>query len=68
MTVEANIKTGIDDSYLDVDENGSADRKDGIMVIRYMVGRRGNALISDQSTASPAMVEDNIEALMPASP
>ena len=61
--VKANIQSAINNASLDVDENGSINQKDAIMILRYISNIRGAELTKLQSNASPEKVEANIVAL-----
>jgi len=49
---------------LDVDRDGALIAADGVMVARYMLGVRGDALVDGQSTKTAAVVERSIESGM----
>jgi N-acetylneuraminic acid mutarotase len=58
-------------ALLDVDDNGSIDANtDGLLVIRYMLGLRGDVLLADALGANPGRftvqaIESTLRALMP---
>ena len=64
-TVEANIQNAISNSDLDIDASAFLSPEDFIMILRYMISSRGDALTSGQTAISPEIVEDNIKALIP---
>ena len=63
-TVEVNIQNAINNLDLDIDESGFLSPEDFIMILRYMISSRGDALTSGQTATLPETVEDNIEALI----
>ena len=67
-TVEANIQNAISNPDLDIDGSGFLSPEDFIMILRYMISSRGDALTSGQTAISPEIVEDNIKALIPTNP
>ena len=66
--VEANIQNAISNPDLDIDGSGFLSPEDFIIILRYMISSRGDALTSGQTATSPKIVEDNIEALISTNP
>ncbi|MGR3913202.1 MAG: fibronectin type III domain-containing protein [Gammaproteobacteria bacterium] len=66
--VAAHINAGRLDGVLDVDDSGATTAADGIMIARYLLGVRGDALTAGQTNVASAVVTMNIEALLPAAP
>ena len=66
--VEANIQNAISNSDLDIDGSGFLSPEDFIMILRYMISSRGDALTSGQTATPPEIVENNIEALISTNP
>jgi len=64
--VAAHIAAGARDGVLDVDGSGATTAADGIMLARYFLGVRGDALVDGQSgvTDAAAVVGRKIEALL----
>ena len=67
-TVEANIQNAISNPDLDIDASGFLSPEDFIMILRYMISSRGDALTSGQTATLPEIVENNIEALISTNP
>ena len=63
-TVERNIEAGLTNPALDVDENGFSTLEDIVMIARYFLNLRGNALVTGQSLAAPATVERNVAEML----
>ncbi|MGR3912930.1 MAG: fibronectin type III domain-containing protein, partial [Gammaproteobacteria bacterium] len=61
--VSAHINAGRLDGVLDVDDSQTTTAADGIMIARYLLGVRGDALTDAQSNTTSADVIMNIEAL-----
>ena len=60
-TVVRNIRVGMDNKALDVDERSGTNIRDIIMIARYvLLGLGGDALVTGQSSAAPDIVERNV--------
>ncbi|MGR3914535.1 MAG: hypothetical protein OD918_08460 [Gammaproteobacteria bacterium] len=64
-TVAGNIEIGEMTRELDVNEDDAVDGDDGILVARYLLGLRGDALVNGFDDAVVATVKRNMEALLP---
>ena len=63
-TVQRNIEAGLTNPALDVDGNGFNTLEDIVMIARYFLNLRGNALVTGQSLAAPATVERNVAEML----
>jgi len=63
-TVEENIRTGLETWQLDVNNDKKIDGNDGIIIARYFLGVRGEALL--RGTDGPPTTEQNVRALQEA--
>ena len=64
-TVVRNIRVGMDNKALDVDERSGTNIRDIIMIARYvLLGLGGDALVTGQSLVAPATVERNVAEML----
>ena len=62
---EARLRAGVESGVLDVDGSGAVNESDGILILRYLLGLRGGALVAGIMEADKAAtVEANLRGLL----
>ena len=65
QSAEERVASGAENLELDVDANQTSDAKDGILILRYMLGLRGESLTAEIADADAATVQMKMETLLP---